>query len=231
MNQIGIFLVNLSYLFSEMVWSFMDTIPFNLHQIKELPYQIIEPNGRVVMGTRRYDEGSVISENKDLTLWIFSKFGNQRTDAIIPAVLNNVVIPNEIELFGYILFVDAQYFDTRLKGESHISPHEYVKAGIEKMHFKKETGWLYVEEATWGIQDFLQTIPVHPYVIAVTNSQSPNAMPINQLHDELGFSEKIKIIPCNPKNRDSVKSVVLGLLDVVEQSDIVLRTRQLIEKW
>jgi hypothetical protein len=49
----------------------------------------------------------------------------------------------------------------------------------------------------------------------VVNHDTPNAMPFDKLREELGVGEEVRLIPCDPTNKDDAKRVFTELLDVV----------------
>ena len=62
-------------------------------------------------------------------------------------------------------------------------------------------------------------ITAAPFVVAANKQDDPTALPLGYIRRRLRLPYEIPIVPCVAHERDSVKSVLLGLLAHVEQSE------------
>jgi len=67
------------------------------------------------------------------------------------------------------------------------------------------------------IIDFFISYRDTPYVVAANKQDKPNAWSPEELRLALRLPPQIKVLPCSANDRESVKSVLLGLLDVIMQ--------------
>lgn len=72
----------------------------------------------------------------------------------------------------------------------------------------------HLNEASRLIQRFSE-ITSAPYVVAANRQASPEALPISYIRRRLPIAPDCPVIPCNALNRQSVKGVLLALLDIV----------------
>jgi hypothetical protein len=139
----------------------------------------------------------------------------------------------EDNFLGCIFCVDVKY--------RVIEEHEYTQYKLvptekgnkltkpEKRIEPEQRGWLRVPNAVFGHKIFKELEPDAPYVVAIINHDTPNAMPLDKLHDELQVGEKIKLIPCNPEKRSDVKHVLLELMAILKPSSDIESATKLIE--
>jgi signal recognition particle receptor subunit beta len=52
-----------------------------------------------------------------------------------------------------------------------------------------------------------------PFVVAANKQDDPTALPLDYIRRRLGLSEDIPVLSCVATNRESVKEVLLTLLD------------------
>ncbi len=67
------------------------------------------------------------------------------------------------------------------------------------------------------IIDFFISYRVTPYVVAANMQDKPNAWSPEELRLALRLPAHVKVLPCQANDRDSVKGVLLELLDVIYQ--------------
>ena len=124
-----------------------------------------------------------------------------------------------MNMLGYVLFINVQYFVIP-SGEYYanlkpIRTDRGLKMGGERRISPEKRGWLAVDWAVEQHQSFKRVRPGAPYVIAVFNHDTPNAMPFEKLREELGIGEDFKLVPCDPKNNEDAKRVFIELLEIV----------------
>lgn len=86
----------------------------------------------------------------------------------------------------------------------------------------------YILQETQHIIDILKDQSI-PYVVAVNWLDDPDALDVDTLRTMLSVDEHIKMIPCDATDKESVKLVLLELLDLVPQTDITTRVVAKIE--
>lgn len=55
-----------------------------------------------------------------------------------------------------------------------------------------------------------------PFIVAATQQDDPAAIPLSYIRQRLNLSEQIPLVPCVTTNLESVKQVLLSLLDHIE---------------
>jgi len=68
-----------------------------------------------------------------------------------------------------------------------------------------------------------------PHVIAVVNTDKPTAREISTLRHEYDIPKHVKIIPCDQRNRASVKNVLMEFISIVEITPISDKVKKAIE--
>ncbi len=69
-----------------------------------------------------------------------------------------------------------------------------------------------------SILDFFYSRIKVPYIVAANKQDLPEAWPIEAIRTYLDLEESVKIIPCVATNRESVKSVLIELLKIIEKT-------------
>lgn len=67
-----------------------------------------------------------------------------------------------------------------------------------------------------------------PHVIAVVNTDKPTAREISTLQSEYDIPKHVKIIPCDQRNRASIKNVLMEFIHIVEATPISDKVKQTI---
>lgn len=63
------------------------------------------------------------------------------------------------------------------------------------------------------------TITDAPFIVAANKQDDPTALPLAYIRRRLRLPASIPIFPCVANDRESVKDVLLGLLDHIQQTD------------
>src|SRR5690606_6488503 len=71
---------------------------------------------------------------------------------------------------------------------------------------------------TRRLLDYFANITDAPFVVAVNKQDDPAAMPIEYIRRRLQLQDTVPMYPCVANDKDSVKSVLLGLLEHIEQT-------------
>lgn len=74
----------------------------------------------------------------------------------------------------------------------------------------------HLKEAIHLIQHFNNLTDV-PFVVAANKQDDPTSLPTDYIHHRLGLPEHIPVLPCVATDRESVKQVLLTLLDQIYQ--------------
>jgi uncharacterized protein len=72
----------------------------------------------------------------------------------------------------------------------------------------------HLREAVKVIQHFNRITPA-PFVIAANKQDDPTCLPIEYIQYRLGFGDAVPVLPCVATDRESVKSVLLNLLNLM----------------
>lgn len=59
-----------------------------------------------------------------------------------------------------------------------------------------------------------------PCVIAANKQDSPNALKPEQVRKMMALDDSIEILPCVTKDKESVKSVLIRLFEIIEENDV-----------
>jgi hypothetical protein len=70
-------------------------------------------------------------------------------------------------------------------------------------------------EATRNIIRHFNAILDVPFVVAANKQDNPACLPVDYIRFRLGLPEYIPLLPCIATNKESVKEVLLGLLEVL----------------
>ena len=66
---------------------------------------------------------------------------------------------------------------------------------------------------------FLHKLKI-PCVVAANKQDDPNALKPDQVKKMLGLEDSIEVLPCVTRDRESVKSVLIRLFEIIEESGI-----------
>jgi uncharacterized protein len=66
---------------------------------------------------------------------------------------------------------------------------------------------------------FLHKLKI-PCVVAANKQDDPNALKPDQVKKMLGLEDSIEVLPCMTRDKESVKSVLIRLFEIIEESGI-----------
>jgi signal recognition particle receptor subunit beta len=111
-------------------------------------------------------------------------------------------------------------------------PHRVLKGFLERpvVPLKRILGFIVIEDSSNiranGVEAVKELAPNSPCVVAVINQDKPDALPLEKIRDVLNINTSTKLVGCNPNDRQSVKQVLLELLDKCQPSAPIQRARE-----
>ena len=78
-------------------------------------------------------------------------------------------------------------------------------------------------ETAKQILEAIQTGTTVPYIVAINLQDNLDGLDLEDLRTRLYIENNVKIVPCHVKDKESVKAVLLELLDIVPQTEIIER--------
>ena len=160
-----------------------------------------------------FSSGRVTGENGDTVVRLMFLSGDQSLKELLTSLLDSDA---PYPMLGYIVLVDSQYLD--LENEKDTEQVWMIEREIYGFITK---GWLYMSSAREKVHIFRQIVPDAPFTVAVLNQDTPNAMPLDKVREELELDDDVKIVPCDPKSKADVKKVLLELLNSLETTPTI----------
>lgn len=160
--------------------------------------------------------GCVVSKTEDLRVYFLFESADQFLKDTLPPFLE-VAEEGYFPMLGYVILADSEYLDLELEKDT-----KTVQMTMARVCFgAKAKGWLYMLAAKEKVQSFKQIAPDASFIVAVLNQDTPNAMPLDKVREELELDDSVKLVPCDPENKTDVKHVLLELLNALERTPTI----------
>lgn len=128
------------------------------------------------------------------------------------------------EMLGYIFMFHSVWLnEVRIR---ELDTGNFVPEIQEVITDRRERYIGYVKQ----ILGFLREQVPSSFVIAANQQDKPEALPLEQIRQLLGLNENEKLLPCVANDKESVKSVLLELLNFAPQKPMAAHISDLIRE-
>lgn len=124
-------------------------------------------------------------------------------------------------VLGVVILVDISYW----KFTSH-----RVLIRRDGTREKVTEGYYFVQSAKEHLQSIIDLIPDTPYIIAGVTYENNKVMPLDEVREILEIEDKVKLIPCDTKNKKSTTNVLLELLKPQAQTAHIEHAIKIVER-
>jgi hypothetical protein len=169
------------------VWRIMfDSIPF-LPLCSSSYYAAETIESWTGVYSLQYGQRLVVSKKDKLALQFCFNGGNMRR-----TYFREFVLPKEHKYLGTIIFHSATRIET---------------INIDRKYFFQQ-----FDNEHYGVSD---NDTLSPYIVAFDKHDHPDAWDLDALQIALAIPKDVPVVPCNPKDSDSVRNVIITFLEYV----------------